>query len=334
LSTAENPISTVLRLIDNRIVVVRDDQARAKLKVTEANYDRELLKDYDGQITCSLERPTEDQRLNLAGTIRRRVAYLKVAGVSMNKEMASADPGKKMRDKLSAQLYAIIRECRQIPNVTTYNFYTLGYPEGDPHKAKDASANAELAPSSASWAELSALNYQKIWSNDDIFHSKATSTAGQYPQMLFRFKVAKKTDADLQPLKACVKSLVLTFVGYGLAAGGNGATFKVWNHLTSAWANAQTGTAGAKETLTIMLAADLPNYIDADGYCWALARTTNPSAGAQTTLYCDFVQCVMQVKGLTYCDVVSNLSSEDLSVKPFLYKTEFVLRGWLFETVT
>lgn len=333
MSVVENPMSTVLRLIDNRIVVVKDNAARASIKCSEENYDRELLKNYDAQITCSLQ-SSDDQKLNLAGTKRRRIAHLKVAAFAMNREISSADPGRVMRDKIVEQLNAIIRECRQIPYETTYNFYGLGYPEGTPHKAKDAAANSEQSPSSLAWTELSAANYEKIWSNDDVLHSKATSIATQYPQMLFRFKIGKKENYDLQPLATCVKQIVLTFVGYGLAAGGNGVTFKVWNKTTEAWTNTQTGTADSKETLTITLTSGLTDYIDSDGYCWVLARTTNPSAGAATTLYCDFVQCVIQVKGLSFCDVVSYQNSDVLDVKPYLYKVEFMLKGWLFEDIT
>lgn len=332
MSASENPMSTILRLIDNRIVVVKDNASRAAIKCSEENYDRELLKDKDAQITCSLQ-SNEDRRLTLNGKVRQRVANLKVVGVCSNKEMPSADSGRKLRDKISEQLYAIIRECRQTPYETTYNFYTLGYPEGDPHKAKDAAAATELVPSSTTWTELSATNYAKIWSNDNIFHSKATSTATQYPQMLFRLKIGKKENYDLQPLETCIKQIVLTFVGYGLAAGGKGVTFQVWNDTTNAWTNPQTGTAGSKETLTITLTTSLTDYVDSDGYCWVLARTTNPSAGAATTLYCDFAQCVIQVKGLTYCDVVSYSNEDVVDVKPNLYKTTFMLRGWLIESI-
>ena len=334
MSLNENPMSTVLRLIDNRIVVVKDNQARAKIKCSEENIDRELLKDYDAQITAALMPNTQVQRLSLNGKLRRRIPLIKVTAFSMNKEMSTADPGKKMRDKLTEQILAIIQECRAIPFETTYNFYGLGYPEGTPHKALDAVAVSDLAPSSATWAELSAPNYQKVWSNDDVMHSKATSTAGQYPEMLFRFKIGKKDNFDLQPLETCVKSIVLTFVGYGLAAAGNGVTFQVWNHTTSAWANAQSSSGAAKETLTITLAVPLTDYIDADGYCWVMARTKNPSAGAATTLYCDFVQAFIQVKGLSHIDVESYGHSDDLSVKPVLFKAEFILRGWLFENIT
>lgn len=333
MSLVENPASTILRLIDNRIVVVKENAARAAIKCSEENYDRELLKDYDAQITCSLVQ-SEDQKLNMAATLRRRVAVLKVVGVSTNKELSSADSGKKMRDKVTAQINTIIRELRQIPYETTYNFYGLGYPTGTPHKAFDGLASAELEPSDDTWGELDETEYQDVWASDDVFHEVATSTSGQYPQALFRFKIGKKENTDLQPISTAIKSIVLTFVGYGLAAAGNGVTFKVWNKTSETWGNAQTGTGSSKETLTITLSSSWTDYVDSDGYCWVLVRTTNPSAGAATTLYCDFVQCVIQVNGLTYIDVVSYQNRDVTEVKPYLFITEFSLRGWLFETIS
>lgn len=66
-------MSTVLRLIDNRIRVIKDNQALATIVCSEENFDRELLKGIDGQITCSLVEQ-QDQKLNLNGTKRRKVA--------------------------------------------------------------------------------------------------------------------------------------------------------------------------------------------------------------------------------------------------------------------
>ena len=333
----ENPVLTVLRLLESRIRVVKDNAAVASIKCTEENYDRELLKDYDAQITMAIDPAlgVQDQRLNLTGSLRRRVFFLKCTTFSMNKETSGSDQGKAMREKINAQINAIIRENRTLPYQTTYNFYGLGYPEGTPHKAYDAVSASELAPSSTSWAELSVLNYAKIWSNDDVFHSKATSTNGQYAEMLFRFKIGLKAgETRNEPREQCVKNIVLTFVGYGIAALGNGATIKVWNHTTSAWTNTQAGTGSAKETLTITLTSSLINYIDADGYLWLLARTTNTSNGTAITLYCDFVQCVIQVQGVTKCDVVRYKNADVVSVKPFLFTSEFTLRAWLIENIT
>ncbi len=329
----ENPMSTVLRLIGNRIRVVKDDNSVATVRCSEENYDRELLKGIDGHITCSLV-DRQDQKLNNNGTKRRKVVFLKVLTTSANRELPSADPGRTMRDKIATQINNIIRECRQIPYITTYNFYGLGYPEGAPHKAKDADASSELTPSAASWLELDASNYQKIWANDDVLHSKVTSVTGQYPQMLFCFKIGKSVNTDLQPLKTCLKQIMLTWIGYGIvAAGVDGATIKVWNSQTNTWTNAASGTGSAKETLSITLTENLTNYADANGYLWLIARTTNPSSGAAATLYCDFVQCVIYVQGLSYIDVVSDKPSDIIDVKPFLFKHEFQLRGFYFEDI-
>jgi hypothetical protein len=45
------------------------------------------------------------------------------------------------------------------------------------------------------------------------------------------------------------------------------------------------------------------------------------------------VQLAVQVRGITYCDVVSYKPIDVTEVKPFLFKTEFVLKGWAFETL-
>jgi hypothetical protein len=89
----------------------------------------------------------------------------------------------------------------------------------------------------------------------------------------------------------------------------------------------------AEETLVVSLTAYLPNYVDKDGYLWLLARTTNPCAGASAILYCDFVQCIIHVQGLTYIDVVDDKPSDFLDVKPYLFKHEFQLRGFYFEEI-
>jgi hypothetical protein len=145
--------------------------------------------------------------------------------------------------------------------------------------------------------------------------------------MLFRFKLGAR--------EQCVKKLVLSFEGYGTAPSGNGVTIKVWNHVASAWQQAQSGTSGEDETLTIMITSNWTDFIDSNGYVWLLAKTTNPSDGSTpAVLYCDFVQCTMQVYGITYCDVVSYRHIDVTDVKPYLYRTEFLLKGWLFETLS
>ncbi len=338
----ENPVVTILRLLENRIRVITDAGGIASVKCTQEKFDRELLKDYDAQITVGLD-PTlgvQDQKLNLQGNLRRRTFYLRCTTFAWNKTVPNKDTGTAMRQKLSNQINAIIRENRTLPYQFQYNFYTLGYPEGYPHKTKDAVAATELTPSSSTWAELNADNYAKIWSNDDILHSKSTSTAGQYPQMLFRFKIGLKAgEATNEPREQSVKNIVLTFVGYGVRTGDHadptvyGATIKVWNQVTGTWSNAQAGIGSAKETLTITLSASLTDYIDSDGYLWLLARTANASAGASTTLYCDFVQCVTQTKGITNCDVMRYQDVDRTDIQPTVFTSVFIIKAWLIESL-
>ena len=150
------------------------------------------------------------------------------------------------------------------------------------HEAYDYAATSEPNPPFGD--ELDDTGYRNIRSSDDSRHSKATSVNGEFALMLFRFK-CPYAEAD-------VKKIVATFEGYGTAPDGNGVTMKIWDHVSSAWSNAVSGTGGSDETLTITLTSNLGNYIDADGYIWVLARTTNPSDGVTAaTLYCDYAQC-------------------------------------------
>jgi hypothetical protein len=326
LSELEDPVITLLRLITTRIQVTKDNGSLASLLATKEAYDRELLKEYDAQITMGLD-SSQDQKLELAGRLRRRYMVFRCNCYSVDKSTPGADGGKVMRDKVTAQINAIIRENRNLPYQTVYNFYGLGYPSGDPHKAFAAGAATELAPSSVSWTELTNLQYQNIWSSDDVRFSKSHSVNNEYALMLFRFKIG--------PREQCVKKIVLSFEGYGTAPGGNGVTIKVWNHVASAWQQAQSGTGGGDETLTITISSSWTDFIDSNGYVWLLAKTTNPSNGSTpAVLYCDFVQCTIQVYGISHCDVVSYRNIDVTDVKPYLFRAEFLLKGWLFESLS
>ena len=104
--------------------------------------------------------------------------------------------------------------------------------------------------------------------------------------------------------------------------------------LSGAWSNPQSGIAAADETLTITLAANLPNYVNDDGFLYLLAKTTNPSDGASpAVLYCDFVQATVDVRGITFCDIHSYRDVDVVDVKPFLYKEEIQIVAWLFESI-
>ncbi len=324
MSEIEDAVTTVVRLLCKNMCVVKDDGSIAKIHVSDEWYDRELFKNYDGQVTVGLTE-SRDTKIEMSGRIRRRLGSLRVNVWATDRE-ATSDPGRLMRKKVVEEVNRVIRQSRNKPNETLYDFAGLGYPEGDSHKAFQVGASSELAPEHAGWSELTSTEYQKIWYSDDTRYSKSHDVNGEYALTLFRFKVESREQT--------VKKIVLAFEGYGTAPSGNGATIKVWNHVASAWQNAQAGTGGADETITITLTSTLADYIDDSGYVWLLARTTNPSNGVTAAIiYCDYVSCTVTVNGITYLDVVSFQDADRVDVKPFIFRTEFTLKSWSFEDI-
>jgi hypothetical protein len=326
MSELEDPVTTVIRLIRSNVQIVKDNDSLASILTSAEAYDRELLKQHDGQITVGLEN-SADQKLELAGRLRRRYMLLRCNAITCDRSIIGADSGKTIRDKITSEINAVIRENRTTPNHTIYDFDGLGYPSGDPHKAYSAGAATELEPSSSLWIELTNDQYEKLWISDNDRFSKSHAVNGEFAIMLFRFK--------LEPRENCVKKIVLDFEGYGTAPTGNGVTVKVWNHMAGAWQKSQSSAGGGDETVTVTIDADCPDFIDAGGCVWLLARTSNSSNGSTpAVLYCDYVQCTVQVHGISYCDVVSYRYVDVTEVKPYLFKTEFLLKAWLFESLS
>jgi hypothetical protein len=330
----EDPIVTVLRLIESRIRVVRDDSGLASILCSQEHPDRELLKNYDAAITVGQASPCTQEKHSLDGKLRRRIYTLKATVTTFDRSAVGSDAGKVMRKKALEQILIIIRENRNQPYTTYYNFYPLGA-LSNTHNAYDAVAAGELAPSDASWANLSDAEYSNLWGSDDLRHSKSASVNGKYPLMLFAFKVGVKAGEQRnEPRKQCLSRVVLAFEGYGTAPSGNGVTLKVWDNLAQAWSNPQTGLAATDETIVLTLSQDLINYVDANGYLYLLARTTSPSNGATPAiLNCDFVQATVTVKGVTFCDIRSHQDINVVDVKPFLFKEEIIIVAWLFESI-
>jgi hypothetical protein len=324
VSEVEDPVTTVVRLLDQNMRVDKDDVSIANILVTAEWYNREVFKNYDGQITVGL-RQAQDLKVELSGRIRRRVGTLAVNIWSTDRPDPKAEPGKVMRRKMLNEVLRIVRQNRAVPNRTVYDYYGLGAATST-NRAYDGGAISELEPHDAGWTELSAAEYVKLWSSDDQRHSKSDIVLNEYALMLFRFKV--------QSRELAVKRIVLSFEGYGTAPAGNGATVKVWNHATSAWGNAASGTAGSDETITVTLTSSLSDYIDGSGFVWLLAKTTNPSNGSTPAiLHCDIASCTVTVNGITYCDVATYRDQDNTEVSPFVFRTEIGLKSWLFEDV-
>jgi hypothetical protein len=322
MSEMEDAAATVARLLKTQLRVVKDDGALATISVTSEWQNTDAFKGCDGQVTVGLAEST-DQKIELTGKTRRRLSLLRV-NVWATDAAGANEASKVMRGKIVEEVNRVLRQNRNKPNETLYDFFNAG-PATQAHKAY--SGTSEAPPVAGGWAELSGVQYQQLWYSDDDRCQVSRGGNGEYAAILFRFRVECREKA--------VKKLLLAFEGYGMSPGGNGVAVKVWNHVAGAWQNTQTGGAGGTdETVTVSLASDLPNYIDDEGFVWLLARTLYASDGASpAALWCDYACCAVTVNGITYCDVAGYRNLDRVDVKPFIYRTEFTVKSWFFENI-
>ena len=207
MTEVEDPVVTLVRLLKTNMRDVNDDGSLANIHVSREWYDRELLKNYDGQVTVGLRQPSPVKPLNLDHSLSQRILNLKVDCWVVDKTQVN---GNRVRSKLREEILRIIREKRAKPNETIYDFYGLG--TSGPHDAYHAASSSPLIPSSTSWSELANIDYEKIWSSDDVPLSKSTSEGGKKPQILFKLKLET---SKYDPHENNVKRIVLSFEGYG-----------------------------------------------------------------------------------------------------------------------
>jgi hypothetical protein len=331
MTEVEDPVTTLVRLFKTDIRVVNDDSSIANVYASREWYDRELLKNYDGQVTVGLREPSPLKPLSLSHDLAQRILNFKVDCWVIDKIVKQT--GNRTRSKLREEIIRVVRQKRFSPNETLYDFCGLGL--AGPHEAFHAASTTELAPSSASWTEFTAVQYENLWYSDDARASKSTSVNLEHAMTLSKIKLET---AKYDPHENNVNKIVLSFEGYGTAPAGTGITVKVWNHVASAWEHVQTGSGSSDETVTITLTADLSDFIEMDssgiGYIYLLARTTNPSDGVNPAiLYCDYMTCTLAVLGVTHIKFGTFHDADDVSVKPFLLHTEFLVIGWMFENV-
>jgi hypothetical protein len=323
MPNVEDSITTLVRLLGNSMRLVKDDVSVGNVYVSKEWFDRGLMKTYDAQVTVGLGESL-DRKIGFSGSKRLTVDSPRV-NVWVLEKSGAVQSARRIRDKMRQEIKRVIREKRTKPNISEYTFWNLGI-DSKSHKAYEAAAESELDPEDEGWTQISGIGYNKIWYSDDDRHSKSAEVNLEYPLLLFRFKIGAKPDV--------ITKLELRFEGYGTAPSGNGATIKVWNFTSEAWENAESGTGGEDGTLTISLTSGFADFVDADGYVYLLARTTNASDGSTpAVIYCDYVECVITVQGIVYVDVVSHHDEDRVDVKPVIWRTEFLLKTWLFETV-
>jgi hypothetical protein len=326
----EDPAVTLVRLLKANMRVINDDDSLAEIYVSREWCDRELLKNYDGQVTVGLRQPSPVKPLNLSHSLSQRILNFKVDCWVVDKPQVN---GHRLRSKLREEILRIIREKRTKPNETTYDFVGVGQPT-DTHKAYHAGSASELVPENASWTELTDAEYVKLWYSDDDRFSKTHNVSMEYAMILFQFKLET---SKYDPHERNVKQIDLSFEGTGIAPAGSGVIIYVWNHKTLAWEYPVIGY-GPDEIVTITLTSNIENYIDMGsdgvGYIYLLAKTLNPSDGViSAEIYCDYVKCVLTVEGITHVKFGTYRDVDETSVKPFLWHSEFMVTGWMFEDI-
>jgi len=303
----ENPVDTVIRLLTDKISVVKDDGSQAKVSVSREWLSQEALQNVDGHVTVGLFEAV-DNKLELTGRLRRRLVNLRVNVWSLDSQM---------RFKIVEEVLRVVRQNRYTPADRLYDF--LYVQQGDnTHKAYWATSLSDLPPGDSNWHEFLSEALRK--SDDARF---GVSAYAKFALMLFRFKIDVK--------ESLVKKIVLAFEGYGTCPYGNGFSIRVWNHVANAWQHLQSSSSSSDDTLTIALTSNISDYIDDNGYVWLLAKTLYAGTGVFSNLYCDYVSCTITVKGVSYLDVVSYRDVDRVDVKPFLYHTELVLKSWVLE---
>ena len=319
--TMEEPTKTLIRLLKTYLRVVKDNGEVAKIYISNEWYNSEISKQSDGQISVGLQR-CEQQKLSTNGRVRRAVIDFRINVWVLDKPERGSET-REMRSKIVDEIRRVIAERNGSPNQFTYNFTGIGRESGD-HKAFYTISTSEPEPSSQAWNELTNEDYVKLWYSDDERFSISTQQSGEYPLLLFKFKLDAKPEV--------LKSLRLDFEGYGESPAGSGVTVKVWNFSSECWDRANSDFGSIDETIFISLSSDFSNFVSDEGYVYLLARTTNPSDGiGSATLNCDYAKIEFSVNGICYCDIVSYSNLDMVNVRPFIWRTEFLARGWMFE---
>ncbi len=321
MSTAEDPAATVARLLKTQMRVILGNDALASVNVSSEYPNSYALKAGDGQVTVALAE-SSDQKLDLSGKTRRRTQTVRV-NVWTTDASGAEETGQSIRSRIVEAVNVAIRQNRTIPNETAYTYVGLGPAS---HGSRAFSGKAEAAPN-AVWNELSISDYEKLWYSDDNRIQISASESGARSVLLFGFKVDSHRET--------VKKTVFTFEGYGSAPSAGGVTAKVWNNNAAAWQGSVSNEENQNDaTLTLPVTANLPDFIDEDGYLWFLAETNGTSDGATpAVLHCDWASCLVTVNGVTYCDIAGYRNLDRYDVKPPIYRTEFTVKTWLIENI-
>lgn len=323
----EDPVDTIIRLLDNQLNLTFDDGSAMALLVTRKTCDRRQFTTYDGQISVSEIEPSTLRPLNLEQSVAQRLAALQIIACAVQK---TKEDGDRIRHKLREDIVRVLREYRFRPHLTSWTFANITQAT-DKHTALEQDAAAQPDPDDGSFTELSDANYGKVGASDDDRFQQTTSENTKFPFSLLKFKFAT-------PKESQVSGIGIAVEGYGVIPGGNGFKLSIWNHVASAWQQAQTHAEASDDTLTITITSGMTNYIEvaADGYSYiyVLVQTTQASDGVDpAATHIDYALCQLTVDAITHIRTPAYTDLDEGRGKECFFKTIFRTVAWLIQTV-
>jgi hypothetical protein len=320
LSQIEDPAITIERLLRSKMRVIKDDGNLLMFNVSAEWQNSDAFKSGEAQVTVGLA-DTVQEKIDLTGKIRRRISTLRV-NIWTTDTTDRSENAKATREKIVEAITHVIQQSCSVPNISVYDF---SWSSIDSQGFRAFFGDSELAPT-ADWTEFSAANYQNLWFSDDRRVEVSNCESGKSAVMLFGFKIESRP--------VVIKTISLSFEGYGSSPGGNGVTIQVWDCRQNCWHFSQTNQAAADASLTLTLTSNLPDFIDADGYIWFLVKSLDSSDGTTpAVLECDYASATITVKGITYCDVTAYRNLDRFDIKPPIYRTELSLKSYFIENI-
>lgn len=154
------------------------------------------------------------------------------------------------------------------------------------------------------WWEWYQHSYTVIQQEDGHYDSYTRETEGNSTRLMMKFDVLKSIDKvypgfwqkygivdkndKLDWLRANMTHFEFNCWSFGRGANGFGVIVQIWNG--TEWVGTESNTASSpyKNTYTFDTANEAVNYIDSDGYFYAMTATNDASETDRTIMYLDY----------------------------------------------
>jgi hypothetical protein len=189
----------------------------------------------------------------------------------------------------------------------------------NPHKAYRIGASDFRLPTNSGYALYTEQTaYDALSSYDGNARGFGVSTVGAYAQHMFEFDL---NHLGLTPteLRRLIRKISVNWVGFGSGeysgATGYGATLKIYDYRTLAWATwsgESDHTSGAQASTPVVKSPATPSYhIDNNGKVYVLVNSFNPAGStASSQIFTDYIGLE-----LTFADQIDVVKKNPVKVR-------------------